>query len=53
MYDVQKDITIFSLFPTPMISVQEFFHDDPNNTPWKPLPEHDLKQSNSLLSNNY
>jgi hypothetical protein len=31
--------------PTPIISVEEFFHDDPNNTPWKPLPEHDLKQS--------
>jgi hypothetical protein len=30
--------------PTPIISVKEFFHDDPN-TPWKPLPEHDLKQS--------
>jgi hypothetical protein len=28
----------------PIIPVQEFFHDDPN-TPWKPLPEHDLKQS--------
>jgi hypothetical protein len=36
--------------PVPMISVEEFFHDDPNNTPWKPLPEHDLKQSKSLLS---
>jgi hypothetical protein len=34
-----------------MISVVEFFHDDPN-TPWKPLPEHDLKQSKSLLPNN-
>jgi hypothetical protein len=34
-----------------MISVEEFFHDNPNNTPWKPLPEHDLKQSKSLLSN--
>jgi hypothetical protein len=29
----------------PIISLQGFFHDDPNNTPWKPLPEHDLKQS--------
>jgi hypothetical protein len=28
-----------------MISVEEFFYDDSNNTPWKPLPEHDLKQS--------
>lgn len=27
-----------------IISVEEFFHDDPN-TPWKPLPEHDLEQS--------
>ena len=27
-----------------IVSVDEFFHDDPN-TPWKPLPEHDLKQS--------
>jgi hypothetical protein len=26
-----------------IISV-EFFHDDPN-TPWKPLPEHNLEQS--------
>jgi hypothetical protein len=26
----------------PLISVEEFFYDDPN-TPWKPLPEHDLK----------
>jgi hypothetical protein len=24
----------------PIISVDEFFYDDPN-TPWKPLPEHD------------
>jgi len=28
----------------PIVSVEEFFYDDPN-TPWKPLPEHDLKQS--------
>ena len=28
----------------PIISVEEFFYDD-HNTPWKPLPEHDLKQS--------
>ena len=28
----------------PIISVDEFFYDDPN-TPWKPLPEYDLKQS--------
>ena len=28
----------------PIISVDEFFYNDPN-TPWKPLPEHDLKQS--------
>ena len=27
-----------------IVSAEEFFHDDPN-TPWKPLPEHDLKQS--------
>jgi hypothetical protein len=27
----------------PIISVEEFFYDDPN-TPWKPLPEHDLNQ---------
>jgi hypothetical protein len=27
-----------------IVSVEEFFHDDPN-TPWKPLPEHDLKAS--------
>jgi hypothetical protein len=45
MYDAQKDITMFSLSPTPIISGEEFFHDDPNNTPWKPMPEHDLKQS--------
>ena len=32
----------------PIISVQEFFHDD-SKTSWKPLPEHDLKQSKSLL----
>src|ERR671936_1866332 len=30
--------------PAPIISVEDFFHDDPK-TPWKPLPEHDLKQS--------
>ena len=40
-----RDITMFSYSPPPIISVEEFFHDDPNNTPWKPLPEHDLKQS--------
>jgi hypothetical protein len=41
---------MFSFSPAPpMISVEEFFHDNPN-TPWKPLPEHDLKQSKSLLS---
>ena len=28
----------------PIISIEEFFHDNPN-TPWKPLPEHDLRQS--------
>ena len=28
----------------PIISVEDFFHDNPN-IPWKPLPEHDLKQS--------
>ena len=28
----------------PITSVEEFFNDD-HNTPWKPLPEHDLKQS--------
>jgi hypothetical protein len=28
----------------PIISVEEFFYDDPN-TPWKPLPDHDLKRS--------
>jgi hypothetical protein len=27
-----------------IVSVEEFFYDDPN-TPWKPLPEHDLKSS--------
>jgi hypothetical protein len=27
-----------------IISVEEFFYDDPN-TPWKSLPEHNLKQS--------
>jgi hypothetical protein len=37
---------MFSLSPPtpPIISVEEFFHDNPN-TAWKPLPEHDLKQS--------
>ena len=28
----------------PVVPVEDFFYDDPN-TPWKPLPEHDLKQS--------
>jgi hypothetical protein len=28
----------------PIVSVEEFFYDDPN-TPWKLLPEHDLKHS--------
>jgi hypothetical protein len=28
----------------PIVPVDEFFHDDPN-TPWKPLPDHDLKRS--------
>ena len=28
----------------PMVSVEEFFYDDPSIS-WKPLPEHDLKQS--------
>ena len=28
----------------PIVSVEEFFHGNPN-TPWKPSPEHDLKQS--------
>jgi hypothetical protein len=38
---------MFSYSPAPpMISVEEFFHDDPK-TPWKPLPEHDLNQSPS------
>jgi hypothetical protein len=32
------------------VSIEEFFHDDPN-TPWKPLPQHDLRKS--LLSNNW
>jgi hypothetical protein len=42
---------MFNYSPAPpMISVEEFFHDNPN-TAWKPLPEHDLKQSKSLLSN--
>jgi hypothetical protein len=27
-----------------VVSIEEFFHDD-LNTAWKPLPEHDLKQS--------
>jgi hypothetical protein len=27
----------------PIVSVDEFFYDDAN-TPWRPLPEHDLKQ---------
>src|ERR671938_551018 len=27
-----------------IVSVEEFFYDDPN-TPWKALPEHDLEQS--------
>jgi hypothetical protein len=35
--------------PPTIISVEEFFHDNPNNTPWKPLPEHDLKQSPCYL----
>ena len=28
----------------PIVSIDEFFHDDPN-IPWKPMPDHDLKQS--------
>ena len=36
---------MFNYSPAPMISVEEFFHGDSNNIPWKPLPEHDLKQS--------
>ena len=37
IYDAYRDITMF--YCPPIISVEEFFHDDPN-TAWKPLPEH-------------
>ena len=33
-----------SMGTDPTVSVDEFFYDDPD-TPWKPFPEHDLKQS--------
>jgi hypothetical protein len=44
MYDSHNDVTMSYYSPVPIISVEEFFHDD-SNTPWKPLPEYDLKQS--------
>jgi hypothetical protein len=52
MYDAYRNITMSGRSPAlaPIIPVQEFFHDTPN-TPWKPLPERDLKQTKSLLSN--
>jgi hypothetical protein len=42
MYNKHRDIAMLYYSP-PIISVEEFFHDDSNNTPWRPLPEHDLK----------
>ena len=50
MYDSHNDVTMSYYSPVPIISVEEFFHDD-SKTSWKPLPEHDLKQSKSLVSN--
>ena len=44
MYDSHNDVTMSYYSPVPIISVEEFFHDD-SKTSWKPLPEHDLKQS--------
>ena len=44
MYDSHNDVTMSYYSPVPIISVKEFFHDD-SKTSWKPLPEHDLKQS--------
>ena len=43
-YDSHNDVTMSYYSPVPIISVKEFFHDD-SKTSWKPLPEHDLKQS--------
>ena len=44
MYDSHNDVTMSYYSPVPIISVEEFFHDD-SKTSWRPLPEHDLKQS--------
>jgi hypothetical protein len=41
--DIVKAKAIYGKI-SPITSVDEFFYDNPN-TPWKPLPEHDLKQS--------
>ena len=43
----EKDSTDIITKPeqsNPIVSVDEFFYDDPN-IPWKPLPEQDLKRS--------
>jgi DNA replicative helicase MCM subunit Mcm2 (Cdc46/Mcm family) len=37
-------VTTTSISQQPIISVEEFFYDNPN-TPWEPLPTHNLEQS--------
>jgi hypothetical protein len=42
--DPQEFSRIVMDYAAPIVTVEDFFYDDPN-TPWKPLPDHDLKQS--------